>query len=177
MTAPERLIIEGCKHGVRSAQKALYCHFKPMVFAVCLRYIRDSDESKDVLQDIFLRAFSKIHQYKGQGSFEGWLKRLTVNYCLNVLKKKKQFVTTPINDEDFVDDSEVEELAFSKDVLFEALEAIPIVFSAVFSMYVLDGFTHEEIAEELKIKEQTSRTRLHKAKMLLRQELKKSYEY
>ncbi len=170
MSSEEQILIKGCKRGVRSAQQLLYTQYKPILSNICMRYIRDNDEATDVLHDVFMKIFMKIGQYKGEGSFEGWLKRLTTNYCLTVLKKKNRYQMSSLEDVEIIEDVDVEEV-YTREQLFTALNQIPLDFSIVFSMFFLDEYSHEEIAKQLKIKEQTCRTRLYRAKGLLKKAL------
>ena len=161
MHEKEKHIIIGCQQGVRSAQHHLYTIYRPILLSICTRYFRDQSIAADILHDIFIKIFSKINQYNEKGSFEGWLKRLTANHCLTILKKKNPIQLTPL-EEDLDVEEEVEiEHNFTKEQLFQSLNNIPFEFSVVFSMFYLDDFSHKEIAEELNINEQTCRTRLY----------------
>ena len=173
MRVEEKHIIIGCKKGVRSAQHHLYTIYRPILLTVCIRYFRDQSIATDILHDIFIKIFSKIDQYNEKGSFEGWLKRLTANHCLTILKKKSPIQLTPLAEDLDIEQEITIENHFSKEQLFHSLNTIPLEFSIVFSMFYLDDFSHKEIAKELNINEQTCRTRLYRAKKLLQLELKK----
>lgn len=172
MTKEESLIVEGCKSEVRSAQKALYVTYRDVLLSICLRYMRDQDEASDVLHEVFLKVFDKIIQFKGEGSFEGWLKRLTTNHCLTILKKEKRYEETSLDHAPELPEEEYES-QYSFEQLKTALNALPKDFMVVFSLYAIDGLSHKEIAAQMGIPEETSRTRCYRAKNLIKKHLKK----
>ena len=172
MSKEELLLIEGCKKDVRLAQQSLYLNYKPVLERICLRYVRDRDEAHDVLHDVFIKIFQCVRQYKGEGSFEGWLKRITINHCLALLKKNKNiYIISDIEEVDVAVLDE-EELLYSEKTLNAALMKLPIDFRVVFSLFVIEEMTHKEIAKQLDIPEKTSRTRFFRAKTVIRKNLK-----
>ena len=171
MTREESLIVKGCKQDVRSAQKALYVTYKPVLLAICMRYMRDKSEAEDILHEVFLKIFDKIKQFKSEGSLEGWLKRIAVNQCLTILKKEQRYQATSL---DIAPELPEEELEghYTYEQLKSALHAIPKDFQVVFSLYAIDGLSHKEIAAQMGIPEETSRTRCYRAKNLIKKHLK-----
>lgn len=171
MTKEESLIVKGCKRNIRSAQKALYINYKPVLLSITLRYMYDNDQAEDVLHEVFLKIFDKIKQFKGEGSFEGWLKRITVNHCLSILKKEQRYQTSSLDE--IAEHAEEEyESRYTDEQLKCALEALPKDFMLVFSLYAIEGYSHKEIASQLGIPEKTSRTRCFRAKNLIKKHLK-----
>lgn len=173
-------LVEACLVWNATAQKELYDRFAPKMRAVCYRYIGDKDETKDVLQECFIKVFSLLKQYQGIGSLEGWIRKVVVNTSINYLKARKRLSMQPLDDSDqfnhyqTTDDSEgFSNAQFTQHQLLEALSRIPAEYKMVFTMYVIDSCSHKEIAEALGVKEETSRTRLLRAKQYIRLQLEK----
>ena len=169
--------IEGAKRGERRSQKAIYDMLSAKMMAVCMRYMGDKDSAEDVLQDGFVTLFSKIDSYSGAGSFEGWARKIFVNTALMSLRKKDA-----LKDSEDVDaargivseePSAIQKIGY-KD-LIAMIAALPPGFRTVFNMYVLEGYSHKEIAKELGISETTSRSQLQCARLLLQSKIKGRY--
>lgn len=169
--------IEDAKRGDRRAQKAIYDILSPKMYAVCLRYMGDSESAADILQDGFVTLFSKLDSYSGEGSFEGWARKIFVNTALMSLRKKDamknteelEVVRNVISPEAGV----IEQIGYKN--LLEMIREMPPGFRAVFNMYIIEGYTHKEIAEELGISETTSRSQLQRARLLLQAKIKDRY--
>ncbi|WP_248724647.1 RNA polymerase sigma factor [Seonamhaeicola sp. ML3] len=163
-------LIENCKNNDTKAQGELYKLFSSKLFSVCLKYSRNYAEAEDNLQDAFLTIFNKIEQYKHKGSFEGWLKRITVNTVLQRYRNEKVF---DIINENSVEDSEVEieEETLSIDFLLQVIQELPDRYRLVFNLYVLDGYSHKDIAEMLSINVGTSKSNLARARQILKQNI------
>jgi len=161
-------LIENCKINDTKAQGELYKLFSSKLFSVCLKYSRNYVEAEDNLQDAFLTIFNKIDQYKNKGSFEGWLKRITVNTVLQRYRNEKVF---DIINEDAIEDVEIEvdEDNLSIDYLLKIIQELPDRYRLVFNLYVLDGYSHKEIADMLKINLGTSKSNLARARQILKQ--------
>ncbi len=171
-------LIRDCIKGHELARKHLYIKYGPIVKSICLRYIKDSNEVLDAFHDCFVKIIFSIEKYTFQGSFEGWIKRLAVNFCLDTLKKKKRLVYI----EEYTDLGLLEEEEGNEELIvnqaisanFSAeewntmLEKLPEHFKIVFYLFHIDCFSHSEIAKNLNIEEKTSRSRLWRAKKLLR---------
>ncbi|MCD8208084.1 MAG: sigma-70 family RNA polymerase sigma factor [Bacteroidales bacterium] len=171
---PESKLIELCKEGNRIAQKAVYDRLAPKMFPVCIRYVGDRGVAEDMLQDGFVTLFSKLDTYKGDGSFEGWARRIFVNTCLMYLRKKDALKMS--EDIDLARNissgwsDQVQNIGYKE--LMKLITSMPNGFRTVFNLYVLEGFSHKEIAEMLGITEVTSRTQLSRARLWLQGKLK-----
>ncbi len=168
-------LIKSCVKQNRKAQQELYVLYAAKLYAVCLKYSRSKEEAEDNLQDSFLLIFEKIAQFKQKGSFEGWLKRICMNTCLQRYRKHRLF---ELVSEDIEDDNriEVDENELSLQFLLEIIQALPNRYRLVFSMYVLDGFSHKEIAEKLEITEGTSKSNLARARIILKQKIEEAQQ-
>lgn len=164
-------IVTRCKNGDRSAQEQLYRLYGDKLYTLCLRYSRNRTEAEDNLQDSFIRIFEKIGQYNFKGSFEGWIRRITINTVLQKYRKDGVIdlvVSSEIPDNDKV---VVEEDHIELDVLMQMIQALPDRYRITFSLYVLDGYSHKEIAQMLKISEGTSKSNLARGKAILRKRI------
>ena len=161
-------LIENCKIDDTKAQGELYKLFSGKLFAICLKYSRNYAEAEDNLQDAFLIIFKKIGQYKNKGSFEGWIKRIAVNTVLQCYRKEKVF---DIINENTIEDVELEvdEDTVSIDYLLKIIQELPNRYRLVFNLYVLDGYSHKDIADMLKINIGTSKSNLSRARLILKQ--------
>ena len=170
-------LIEGCKSGSRLSQKALYDALSRKMFAVCLRYMGDRDAAEDVLQDGFVTLFSKLESFSGAGSFEGWARKIFVNTALMSLRRKDVLRNTEEVDAAFglSEDSPtpVQQIGYRE--LMKLVSELPPGFRTVFNMYVIEGYSHKEIAEALGISEVTSRTQLQRARTLLQGKIKEKH--
>ncbi|GAA4890979.1 RNA polymerase sigma factor [Flaviramulus aquimarinus] len=160
-------LIENCKIDDTKAQGELYKLFSSKLFSVCLKYSRNYAEAEDNLQDAFLTIFKKIEQYKGKGSFEGWLKRITINTVLQRYRNEKVF---DIINENIIEDVELEvdESLVSIDYLLQIIQELPDRYRLVFNLYVLDGYSHKDIASMLNINLGTSKSNLSRARQILK---------
>ena len=163
----EELILN-CKKQDLKAQEELYKKFSGILFSVCLKYSRNYHEAEDNLQDAFITILSRIEQFKEKGSFEGWMKRITVNTVLQ--KYRKQQVYSLSNEEQIEEDVEIEiEVStIPLDFLLKIVQELPDRYRLVFTMYVLDGYPHKEISEEMGITIGTSKSNLARARKILK---------
>lgn len=163
-------LIEKCKKQDIKAQEQLYRLFAHKLFPVCLKYSSSYQQAEDNLQDAFLMIFDKIPQYKNKGSFEGWMKRITINVALQKYRKQTVF---EIIKEDHLKEPEIEidEDAVSVDFLLEIIQQLPTRYRQVFNLYVLDGFSHKEIAEIMNISTGTSKSNLARARVILKEKI------
>ena len=169
----EDILVKKCIEGDNRAQKKLFDLFAPKLFGVCLRYMKDHDLAQDTLQDGFVKIFTKLSDYNGKGSFEGWMRRITVNTCLDQLRKDQKLkVNTPIDDVSFLvkDNHWIEEELTAKDLL-KLVESLPDGYRVVFNMFAIEGYSHKEIAERLNVSENTSKSQFSRAKSHLRRKL------
>lgn len=160
-------LIENCKNNDTQAQSELYKLFSSKLFSVCLKYSRNTAEAEDNLQDAFLTIFEKIKQFKHKGSFEGWLKRITVNTVLQRYRKEKVFdiITDEIAEDNDID---IEDNDVSIDYLLKIIQELPDRYRLVFNLYVLDGYSHNDIAQMLEINIGTSKSNLARARQILK---------
>ncbi|MFM7023142.1 MAG: RNA polymerase sigma factor [Flavobacteriales bacterium] len=170
-------IIDGCKRQDAKAQDTLYLKYASLFYAICLRYIKDRDDAQDVLQESFIRIYDKVVTFKSEGSFEGWMKKIVVNNCLQFLNGKKKALK--IENELWIEGTEQPvEVTVEEDeqidpaVLFKMIQDLPDGYRTVFNMFVFDGFSHPEIAAQLKISDGTSKSQLAKARKYLKERLK-----
>lgn len=165
-------LIKRCKKNDRNAQEQLYRLFASKLFGVCLKYSGNREEAEDNLQDAFVTIFQKISQYNDSGSFEGWMKRIAINTALQKHRQQKVF---SISNEDYIKEDvvEVEEDQYSSDFLLQCVQSLPDRYRQVFSLYVLDGYSHREIAEMLNISEGTSKSNLARARSGLKERIEK----
>lgn len=163
-------IIKDCQRDSIKAQEQLYRLLAPKLFSVCLKYSRNYEDAQDNLQDGFLLIFKKIGQYQFKGSFEGWAKRVMVN---NVLQRYRTQGIFEIVSENLPEEAEVELEAedISMDFLVSIIQALPDRYRMVFNLYVIDGYSHKEIAEMLGITDGTSKSNLARARIILKEKI------
>lgn len=169
--------IEGARKGDPKSQKSIYDALSGKMFAVCLRYMGNRDDAQDVLQDGFVTLFSKIGTYSGDGSFEGWCRRIFVNTALmnlrkNDLLKQSQEVDTAFN---VTSDAPNALQNISCSEILRYVSELPPGFRTVFNMYAIEGYSHKEIADELGISEGTSRSQFLRARAILQAKIKERY--
>ncbi|MBK7870163.1 MAG: RNA polymerase sigma factor [Saprospiraceae bacterium] len=156
----------------------LYDQYSPLLYGVCKRYVKTREDAEDVLVEAFFKILTNIHSFKGEGSFEGWMRRITVNEALMFLRKQHNFnLTVEINpqiDSELDPVSPVDELA-ARDIL-NLLDGLPTGYRTVFNLYAVEGYKHREIAEMLGISINTSKSQLILAKKRL-QELLEELKY
>ena len=165
-------LIQNCKKGERKAQEQLYRKYANVLFGLCLKYSRNKTEAEDNLHDSFMVIFDKIDQFKFKGSFEGWMKRITVNTVLQKYRKDQylKLVTENIEAEAEVD-YEYADIQLS--TLLQYVQELPTKYRLTFNLYVLDGYTHKEISALLGTSQGTSKSNLARARMILRDKIKK----
>ncbi len=162
----DELILQ-CKKQDLKAQEELYKKYSSTLFSVCLKYSRDYHEAEDNLQDAFITIFKNIEQFKGKGSFEGWMKRIAVNTVLQKYRKKRIYNLT--NEEQIEEEAEVtiEDAPVPLDYLLQIVQELPDRYRLVFTMYVLDDYPHKEISEIMGITVGTSKSNLARARKIL----------
>ncbi len=161
-------LIEACKNEDRHAQKLLYDRYTPKMFGVCLRYCRSREDAEDVLVEGFFKVLTNIHQFRGAGSFEGWIRRIMVNEALMFLRKRHNFLlTVEVSNIEIKTNLNIEDELMAADIL-ALLDKLPTGYRTIFNLYVLEGYKHREIAEILGISINTSKSQLILAKKRLR---------
>lgn len=169
---PDNDIIDGCIRGERKYQKALYDKFSGKMFAVCLRYSADSNKAEDMMQDGFIKVFRNIEKFRREGSFEGWIRRIFVNSCIENLRKKTTLYAiqeTTIANVEYNETNAFENL--KADDLLKMISELATGYRTVFNLYAIEGYSHKEIGEMLNISEGTSKSQLARARYLLQQKL------
>lgn len=168
-------LIPKIKAGETLAFKKLYEAYAPLFKGIAYRYLHDEQKAEDILQETFIKIYKSITSYTGDGNFEGWMKRILVNNCLNYIKKEKKYsfdaLSGAVDQPDRPWDSVIEHLSFEE--IVSLIGNLPEGNKAVFNMAVFEGYSHKEIGEVLGITPSASRSQLTKAKASLKEELKK----
>ena len=166
----EEQLVKACISGNASAQKEFYDLFAKKMMGVCLRYTNNYEEAQDVLQDGFIKVFSKLSKFVNKGSLEGWVRRIMVNTALDHYRKNKKFqkdvemdaVAFKLEKEEYI----VEEI--NAQDLLKIIQTIPEGYRVVFNLFAIEGYSHKEIAEQLGVTESTSKSQYSRAKKMLR---------
>ena len=176
ITADNRLaeMWAGCLKNDRKQQELLYKTLAPRMLAVCLRYAHDKDEAQDILQEGFIKMFNNVHNYRGEGNLEGWIRRIMVHCAISRYRKQKPMVLV----EEFPETTESLSNGYNahglevKDLL-RIIQKLPQTYRSVFNMYAIEGYSHQEIGTKLGISELLSRTNLHRARAILKEAVDK----
>jgi len=166
----EQQIIEGCVRGESWAQKQIYEQYSSIMMGVCVRYASDSETAKDLLQDGFIKIFTKANTFNGTGSFVGWIRRIFVTTALEYLRQNNALKQSAnIDDYDYsIEDVDVSILdKISADDLMKCVAALPNGYRTVFNLYAIEGYSHLEIANMLHVSENTSRSQFMRARKML----------
>lgn len=168
-------LVEKCKANDRKAQMKLYGQYCDGMFHVAFRFVKNADDAEDVLQESFIKAFRKIHQFKADVTFGAWLKRIVINKSIDFLKRKKQ--QTVVLDETYMHIEEEQDWKVDDGITIEqvkeSMERLPEKYRYVVMLFLIEGYDHSEISQILNISETASRTRLLRGKGHLRNLLKK----
>lgn len=171
----EEAILQGCLQNKAAAQKELYQKYSSKMLAVCYRYGHNREDAEDMLQEGFIKVFSQIHSFENRGALEGWIRRIIVHTCINILKKNKKFNesvdlihATALQ----VREDTIPSIIQAKQVV-ECIRLLPMGYRTVLNLYAIEGFAHKEIAEMLDIEESTSRSQYTRAKAMLEEILVK----
>jgi RNA polymerase sigma factor (sigma-70 family) len=158
-------LIKGCVKRERSAQQCLYDTYSSKMYAICYRYTKDEMEAEDVLVTAFTKIFERIEQFKGEGSFEGWIRRVVVNEALTWLRRNRSmYLETELEAADREPDySSISDQLEVEDLL-KMIHELPTGYRMVFNLYAIDGYSHKEIADQLGISENTSKSQLSRAR-------------
>jgi RNA polymerase sigma factor (sigma-70 family) len=167
-------IVEGCKQGNRSCQSLLYHKTSGKMFGLCLRYIKDKQTAEDMLQEGYIKLFDHISDFRNEGSFEGWMKRIFVNTCLQELRKGKLNL---VLEEEIYDTSAVSEDIitdrYSAQDLQAMVQGLSDGYRTIFNLYAIEGYSHNEISSILGISESTSKSQLSRARTTLKSKIEK----
>lgn len=178
-----KAIIKGCLENKRRSQEELFKLYYGKMLGVCMRYSNDRDSAEEVLQEGFIKIFEKLERFDYKGSFEGWIRRIMANTAIDAIRKNKKNPLLTDNDEDFklgaedpiVFKEELDFVGVKAEIAMEAINELSPAYKAVFNLYVLEEYTHREIAEILGISEGTSKSNLSKAKLNLQKVLKEKF--
>jgi RNA polymerase sigma factor (sigma-70 family) len=165
----EELMLAGCIRNNAIAQEALYNRFSPRMLGVCYRFAKNREDAEDMLQEGFIKVFTQIHQYRNEGALEGWIRRIVVHTCINILKKNKKFsesVDIIHANSVHVREEAIPSIMQAKQVV-ECIRSLPIGYRTVLNLYAIEGYSHKEIAHMLDIEESTSRSQYTRAKAML----------
>lgn len=175
----EEQLLEGCLRNNALAQEELYHTYGPKMLGVCFRYAKTKEDAEDMLQEGFIKVYSQIHQFRGEGSLEGWIRRIVVHTCINNLKKNKKFSNNiELTHAQFLHNREdlIPALIQAKQVV-DCIRLLPLGYRTVLNLFAIEGFSHREIGQMLDIEESTSRSQYTRAKGLLEELLAKRNIY
>lgn len=171
----EELMLAGCLKNNAAAQEALYNRFSPRMLGVCYRFAKNREDAEDMLQEGFIKVFTQMFQYRNEGALEGWIRRIIVHTCINILKKNKKFsdsVDIIHANTLHVKEEMIPSIMQAKQVV-ECIRLLPIGYRTVLNLYAIEGFSHKEISAMLDIEESTSRSQYTRAKAMLEEILVK----
>ena len=168
-TLTENRLLENCIAGNRKSQKDLYDLYSPKMFSVCLRYSKNQMDAEDILQDGFVKLFNNLHRFRGEGSFDGWVRRIFVNTAIEHIRRKNLNTTGGEGLENTIADKHRNALdnLYEKDIIKTA-STLSDGYRTVFNLYAVEGYSHKEIAAQLGITESTSKSQFSRAKAILR---------
>ena len=173
----EEALLQGCIQNQAAAQRALYDRYSHKMFAVCYRYAHNREDAEDMLQEGFIKVFSQIHKFENRGALEGWIRRIMIHTCINILKKNKRFnesVDLIHASALQVREESIPSIVQAKEVV-ECIRMLPLGYRTVLNLYAIEGFSHKEIAEMLDVEESTSRSQYTRARTMLEDILLKKH--
>lgn len=176
MVMDERSLLNECLKGSSIAQKKLFEKYAPKMMFVCLRYCKEREDAEDALQDAFIKVFNSLPKYQQEGSFEGWLRRIVVNCCLDLLRKNKRMENqVNLDTVDFKMPSvELASDNLQAEDLMKIILKMPRGYQLVFNLFAIEGYNHKEIGELLNISEETSKSQYFRARAFLKNYLEKT---
>lgn len=170
----EEQLVKACQKADPKAQKRVYEKYSPKMMAICKRYLADEMEAEDIMIEGFMKVFDKIVNFKMEGSFEGWIKRIMVNEALMCLRsKKKEGFVTGLELIGYEEEPQISQSNLGEEDLMRLIGSLPTGFRTVFNLYAIEGYSHAEIAKELNISEGTSKSQLSRARVILQQMVNK----
>ncbi|MCS6974884.1 MAG: sigma-70 family RNA polymerase sigma factor [Cyclobacteriaceae bacterium] len=165
-------LISGCRRRNARAQQQLYERFAPKMYAVCCRYLTNRADAEDVLVTAFTKIFERFGQYRGDGSLEGWIRRIVVNEALTFLRRNRSmFLETDLEEAGHKPDYRQLADRLEEEDLLRLISQLPAGYRMVFNLYAIEGYSHQEIAEQLGISENTSKSQLSRARVYLQRML------
>ena len=170
-------LIAGCVAGDRKMQQELYQRFAPKMFGVCLRYAGNTEEAEDILQEGFIKVFKKMSSFRGEGSFEGWVRRIFVNTAIEHFRRKTYLQPVTEREEETIEGSYLSVLdSLAEKDIIQLVQQLSPGYRTVFNMYVVEGYTHKQIADIMGISEGTSKSQLSRAKIILQDMVRKNID-
>ena len=165
----EEQMLAGTLKNNAAAQEALYDRYSPRMLAVCYRFAKSREDAEDMLQEGFIKIFTQLHQYRSEGALEGWIRRIIVHTCINVLKKNKKFSETVdlIHANAFYTREDMVPSIIQAKQVVECIRILPLGYKTVLNLYAIEGYSHKEIGKMLDIEESTSRSQYTRAKAML----------
>lgn len=168
----EAEIIKGCIQNNVQCQHTVFKQYAGRMMSICLRYAATTPEAEDMLQDAFIKIFSSIHQFRSEGSFEGWIKKITVNTCLALLHKRRMIYIEADAANNIADANALHTISgLTEKELIKLISRLPDGYRIVFNLYAIEGYSHEEISVMLNIESVTSRSQLAKARKMLQKQI------
>ena len=173
----EEQMLAGTLKNNAAAQEALYDRYSPRMLAVCYRFAKNREDAEDMLQEGFIKIFTQLHQYRNEGALEGWIRRIIVHTCINVLKKNKKFSETVdlIHANPFHTKEDMVPSIIQAKQVVECIRMLPLGYKTVLNLYAIEGYSHKEIGQMLDIEESTSRSQYTRAKAMLEDILVKKH--
>jgi RNA polymerase sigma factor (sigma-70 family) len=171
----EEQMLAGIIKNNAAAQEELYQRFSPRMLGVCYRFAKNREDAEDMLQEGFIKVFTQLHQYRNEGALEGWVRRIVVHTCINILKKNKKFadsVDIMYANGIYIKEDMIPAIMQAKQVV-ECIRLLPLGYRTVLNLYAIEGFSHKEIGDLLEIGESTSRSQYTRAKAMLEDILKR----
>ncbi|MBQ7163338.1 MAG: RNA polymerase sigma factor [Bacteroidales bacterium] len=174
-TEEEKLLVEACLKSDRKAQKQLYDTYARRMMPICIRYTNDTDSAHDLLHDGFVKVFTHLQDFKFEGSFDGWMRRIFVNTALEQLRKTAERpYMVDVEEARSLTDSDYSVMdTMSAEEIMQCIQRLPAVYRTAFNMYAVDGYSHKEIAAAMGITESSSRVYLLRARQMLQEMIKK----
>ncbi len=163
----DKELLEGCKREDRICQRELWNRYSKKLYALCQRYCNNTEEAEDALMESFVKIYNNLSKFRGDSSLETWMRRVTVNQCINKIRARK-YVLDSLTEEEYhlgFEDDGLNNLQVKE--ILNLIESLPVGYRTVFNMYAIEGYSHKEIADELGIDEGTSRSQFSKARKVL----------
>lgn len=164
----EKDLVKGCQKGDRKSLELLYTRYSPKMFSICMRYAQNHHNAEDILQDAFVKVYKNIGKFRNEGSFEGWLRRIFVNTAIEHYRKKVSMypiLEVQHTSMDITNDHTLDKMAANE--LLALVQELSPGYRTIFNLYVVEGYSHREISEQLGISEGTSKSQLARARYLL----------
>ncbi len=170
------ILLEGCRRGDRGSQEKLYRRFSAAMYGLCLQYASSEEDAQDILQDGFIKVFSKVEQVRDAKAFPGWIRRLMINTALE--RYRSQVIMQRIDEDPMLLKEQISEETLDElhaEALIKLIRELPPRYRMVFNLYAIEGYSHKEIGEMLQISDGTSKSNLSRARVILQEKVKKIY--